>query len=247
MFSYIILGIVQGLTEFFPVSSSGHLVIAQELLGLRPEGIVLPIILHLGTLVAVIIFFSKDIISLFRSLKTILSLFTATVITASIALLGKDFFEKFFSSPRAVCLALFLTGMGLIFTRYFPLGTRRDVGVKDGIILGIMQAFAIIPGISRSGSTISTLLFRGIQKEDSFKLSFIASIPLIIGALILEFKKIDLAIQQNSINLLLGFIASLISGLLALFLLRLVIRRAKLYYFGYYSIFIALLAFIKIG
>ncbi len=246
MLNYIILGIIQGLTEFLPVSSSGHLVIAQSLLGFHSDEIAMSIVLHLGTLVAVIIFFFKDIISAFRDLRLAMFIVITTFITGSIALAGKDFFEKLFTSPRAAAAALFVTGTGLIFTKYFPVGLRREVRLKDSIILGFTQAFAIIPGISRSGITISTLLFRGLHKENSFRLSFLVFIPLILGASILEFKKIDFAIQHNPVNFLSGFIASLISGLLALFLLKLVIEKAKFYYFGYYCIFIALLSLIFI-
>lgn len=244
MIKYIVLGIIQGLTEFLPVSSSGHLVIAQDIFGFASDKIAVSVVLHLGTLVAVIIFFLKDIMLVFRDLKLAGFILLTTFITGSIGLAGRSFFESLFGSSRISIVALLVTGVILLFTRNYSFGSKKEIKLKDGIILGFTQALAIIPGISRSGVTISTLLFRGLNKETCFKLSFLVSIPLILGASILELEKIDFALQYNSANILLGFISSLISGLLALFLLKLVITKAKFYYFGYYCIFIALLFFI---
>ncbi|MBN2830774.1 MAG: undecaprenyl-diphosphate phosphatase [Candidatus Omnitrophica bacterium] len=247
MIKYILLGIIQGLTEFLPVSSSGHLVIAQRLFGFSGEEIAVSVILHLGTLFAVIIFFFGDIIKAMRDLKLIWFIVLTTFITGVIGILGRGFFEGLFNSPKAVIFALFITGVILLMTRRFPDGKKDKFKLKDALILGLTQAVAIVPGISRSGITISTLLFRGGSRETCFKLSFLVSIPLILGAALLEFKKIDFAIQDNPANIIAGFIASLISGLLSLFLLKLVIKCARFYYFGYYCILVAVLAlfFIK--
>jgi len=246
MFRYILLGIIQGLTEFLPVSSSGHLVIAQRLFGFTGAEVAVVIVLHLGTLVAVIIFFFRDIVVALRDMKLMAFILLATFITGAIGVLGKNFFESLFNSPQAAITALFITGIILLMTRKISTGERKKTELKDGIILGLTQAVAIIPGISRSGITISTLLFRGMHKEACFKLSFLVSIPLILGATLLEFKKVDLAMNNNPVNITAGFIASVISGLLALFFLKLVIKQAKFYYFGYYCIFIALLGLILI-
>jgi undecaprenyl-diphosphatase len=246
MFKYILLGIIQGLTEFLPVSSSGHLVLAQRLFGFTGEEVAVSIVLHLGTLVAVIIFFFRDIIAAVQDMKLMAFILLTTFITGTIGVLGKNFFESLFNSPQAVIAALFITGLILLMTRKASARERKETQLKDGIILGVTQAVAIIPGISRSGITISTLLSRGMDKEICFKLSFLVSIPLILGASLLEFKKVDFAVQNNPVNIIAGFIASVISGLSALFLLRLVIKRAKFYCFGYYCIFIALLALILI-
>lgn len=246
MLKYIVLGITQGLTEFLPISSSGHLVIAQRLFGFTGEEVALVVVLHLGTLVAVIIFFFRDIIAAVQDMKLMAFILLATFITGTIGILGKNFFEGLFNSPRVVMAALFITGLILLMTRKAFARGRQETQLKDGIILGVIQAAAIIPGISRSGITISALLFRGLHKEICFKLSFLVSIPLILGASLLEFKKVDFALQNNPVNIIAGFIASVISGLLALFLLRLVIKQAKFYCFGYYCIFVALLGLIFI-
>ncbi len=244
MFKYVILGIIQGLTEFLPVSSSGHLVIAQRLFGFTGEEIAVSIVLHLGTLVAVIIFFFKDIIIALRDLKLAAFILITTFITGAIGLSGKNFFESLFSSPRVSIAMLFITGVILLLTSRISINARKEIKLKDAVILGFTQAIAIIPGISRSGVTISTLLFRGLNKEICFKLSFLVSIPLILGASFLELKELNSAVQTNMVNILTGFTSSVVSGLLALLILKLVIKRAKFYYFGYYCIIAALLALI---
>jgi len=246
MFKYVILGVVQGLTEFLPVSSSGHLVLMQRILGLKGEEVALSLVLHLGTLAAVILFFLKDIKAAFKNKNTIYFILVATFITGVIGFLGKDFFEGLFSSPKLVMFSLTITGIILILTRYVPGKGREEVTVKDSIILGLSQALAIVPGISRSGVTISTLLFRKIDREISFRLSFLVSIPLIIGAFVLEIRSVNEAFGQNIPGYLAGFISSLVSGLLALILLKFVIRKARFHLFGYYCILIAVITFLFI-
>lgn len=247
MSKYILLGIIQGLTEFLPVSSSGHLVIMQNIFGITENQLAISVVLHLGTVFALIVFFFKDIVQTLRNIKLLLLIIVVSIITGIIGILGKDFFESLFSSVKLVAIALIVTGIMLILTRKFMHAKRNIMGIKDAIILGFTQAIAIIPGISRSGITISTLLFRRIDRETSFKFSFLASIPAIIGATLLEAKKINFALKTDLLNLVVGFIVSLLSGILALWILKLVLQRAKLYYFGYYCIFIAIitLLFIK--
>jgi undecaprenyl-diphosphatase len=241
MFKYILLGIIQGLTEFLPVSSSGHLVIAQRLLGMSGEGIALSVVLHLGTLVAVIVFFFNDILKLLRDIKSIGLILLVTLITGTIGVLGKDFFEGLFSSPKAVAVSFIITAAILLSTRKFNQAKKDKVGLKDAVILGFTQAVSIIPGISRSGTTISTLLFRRIKKEECFKFSFLVSIPVILGAALLEARKVYFAMEKDALSLIAGFIFSLLTGIAALGILKLVIQRAKFYYFGYYCIIIAVL------
>ena len=247
MIKYIILGIIQGFTEFLPVSSSAHLAIMQRVLGMRGEEVAISVVLHLGTLVAVVAFFFKDILRLLRDLKTISLVLSVTLITGVIGVIGKDFFESLFTSPKLIAIALVVTGIILISTRKFAEPDKAEVSFKDALILGFTQGIAIIPGISRSGITISTLLFRGIGRQACFRFSFLVSIPIILGAALLESRKIDFAIQHDFVNLLAGFIFSLFCGLAALSILKAVIQRAKLYYFGYYCFAVALvtLLFVK--
>lgn len=247
MFNYLLLGVIQGLTEFFPVSSSAHLVIAQHILGITENGLAISLVLHLGTILALLIFFYKNIFAALKDKRTIFLIAVVTVVTGAIGLLGKDFFEGLFSSIRDTALQLMATGVILLLTVKFMEAKRKEVRFLDALILGITQGIAIIPGISRSGITIASLLFRGIDKETAFNLSFLASIPAILGAALLEFKEVNTALKFEPLNLGLGFVASLLTGLFSLWALKLVVLKAKLHYFGYYCIIIAImtLLFIK--
>lgn len=246
MLKYIILGIIQGITEFLPVSSSGHLVIVQKLIGVTQQAVVISIVLHLGTSLALIIFFFNDILNLLRNIRLLSYIIIVTVVTGIIGVSGKDFFEKLFNSPRLVAMALIVTGTILILTKKFMQAKRSALNIKDAFTLGLTQGFAIIPGISRSGITISTLLFRGLDRETSFRFSFLASIPAIFGAAILEAKDISLTSNMQVGNLIIGFIFSLLTGILSLRILKIILVKAKLHYFGYYCIIIAIITLLFI-
>ncbi|MBM3255461.1 MAG: undecaprenyl-diphosphate phosphatase [Candidatus Omnitrophica bacterium] len=246
MLKYIFLGAVQGLTEFFPVSSSGHLLILQHLLGLSEDWLAISIVLHLGTACALVVFFLRDIIELLSNLRLFLLLALVTLITGIIGLAGRSFFEGLFSSAGRVAFAFMLTGIMLIFTKGFLLGERSNFNLKDALILGIMQSIAIIPGVSRSGITISTLLFRGLKKENGLRLSFLAAVPVIFAAAFLESRRIDFALKENWLGLVLGFLASFSCGIIALKLLRMILKKAKFHYFGYYCIVLAIVVFLFI-
>jgi undecaprenyl-diphosphatase len=243
---YIILGIIQGLTEFLPVSSSGHLVLFSWISGIEREQI-LPITIacHVGTLFAIFCFFAQDIFKMFKDLVLISLIFIVTVITGVFVLINKSFLEQLFQKPTFVCVALFATAILLILTRRFAKGRRNmfALNIKDAFWLGICQGLAVIPGISRSGITIFSLLARRVQPEVAFRFSFIAGIPAIIGSFILEAEKIGFAYCNNPINFWLVFGASFISGLLGLFILKRVVKGLKLHYFGYYLVVIATLGF----
>jgi undecaprenyl-diphosphatase len=239
MIKYILLGIVQGLTEFLPVSSSGHLVILQKILSIHAQEVAISVILHLGTLLAVIIFFWKDILNLLKNFKLLVLVAVVATITGVIGVLGKDFFESLFSSPKIVGLAWIFTGLLLISTKRITQLNRDKLNVKDALILGLTQGLAIIPGISRSGVTISTLFFRRINRSLAFTFSFLVSIPIILGAAILEARKIELIPKSDIMNLGIGFVFSFFAGLVSLLFLRIVINKAKFYYFGYYCLFLA--------
>ena len=247
MIKYIILGVVQGFTEFLPVSSSGHLVIMQNLFGMNSNSILIFVILHLGTVFAVITFFFKDIINLMRNMRLILLVIVVTLLTGIIALIGKDFFESLFFSPKAVAISLFVTAIVLLIAQKAMHGERNILNTKDAFILGAAQGLAIIPGISRSGITISSLLLRGIRKEEAFRFSFIASIPAIFGAAILELKDAQLCAGQGEFfNLIIGFMASFLSGLLALRIFKKLVLKTKLHYFAYYCIMVAVITLLFI-
>jgi undecaprenyl-diphosphatase len=245
MLKYIILGIIQGLTEFLPVSSSAHLVIMQRILDMRGLAVIISVVLHLGTALALVIFFFKEILAILRNPKVLLLATITTLITAAIGVSGKKFFESLFESPHLVAFALIVTGIILILTRNFITGHKRNnLNLKDAIILGFTQGLAIIPGISRSGITISTLLFRRVHRDTSFSFAFIIAIPVILGAALYEAKDINSLPAINLHSLFIGFIFSFVTGILSLRILKIFMDKAKLHYFGYYCILVAVVTII---
>jgi len=246
MLKLIILGIVQGLTEFLPVSSSGHLVLTQKIIGLPGEEIATSLILHMGTILALLIFFYRDILKIFRDRHMILMIAVVTFVTGVIGIIGKKFFESTFASTSWLVAGWFITAVVLISTKYFSQGKKGKVNSLDALIMGFAQGASILPSISRSGATVAALLFRGLKREEAFKFSFLASIPAIAGAALLESKDMVFSFQGHALDYIAGFIASLLCGIFSLWLLRLVIRKAKLYYFGYYCAVIAVLTLIFI-
>ena len=244
MFKYIILGVVQGLTEFFPVSSSAHLVIVQKLLGIFEQRVFISVILHLGTTLALIVFFFKDIVAALHNRRALIFIAIAVFVTAAIGIPGKKFFESLFASSFVAALGLIFSGVILILTRRFTQAKRNNFNYKDAFVLGLAQGLAIVPGISRSGVTISTLLFRRLDKETSFRLSFIASIPVVLGAVLLKIKDINNFSNLNLQGLLAGFIFSFAFGIIALKILKAFLEQAKLHYFGYYCILLAVVTII---
>lgn len=239
---YALLGVVQGLTEFLPVSSSAHLVLFQEMLQVKENQLVLDIILHLGTLCAVVIFLFGDIKRLLKG-RMLRYLIIVTALTAAVVLLGGDFFEKLFLRPKELILPLLVTGLILFLTKKFSKGKRglAQLNIGDAVYLGIIQGFCVIPGISRSGLTISTLLFRKVDKETAFKFSFLASIPAILGAVVFKLNDFTQIPTFEYKYMFVGFLVSFLSGFLALKLLLIVLRKARLYLFGYYCLALALI------
>jgi undecaprenyl-diphosphatase len=246
MIDYIVLGIVQGLTEFLPVSSSGHLAVLERVFGLSEQGVAISIVMHLGTLVSVLIFFYRDIIAALRNRRTVLFILIVTCITGTIGVFGKDFFESVFTSVKAIAFGWIATGIILLLTKRFMTSDRKTVTMKDAAILGVTQGIAILPGVSRSGMTISTMLYRKIEKVTGFTLSFLVSIPVIGGAALLEAKKIHFAVSGDPIQLVIGFFCSFFTGLVALLVLKRVIIMAKFHYFAYYCFALAVITLIWI-
>ena len=239
---------VQGLTEFLPVSSSGHLVFFQSLLGLKEPPIFFDVMLHLGTLLAVVIYFGTDIRKIIEGIgstlrkkeenregaKLFLWIILATIPTGLMGILFKDWFESFFSKPKLVGGMLLITGLVLWLTRFAKKEGKllRRMRWFEAILIGIAQGVAIIPGISRSGATISTGLFCGLDRELSGKFSFLLSIPAILGATLLEYKKIGTVSDLGTV--LIGTAVAFGVGILALTFLMKIIKIGKLYNFSYY-------------
>lgn len=226
----ILLGLVQGVTEFLPVSSSGHLVLIQEYLN-TDLGTVFDVVLHTATLTATIIFFWKELISLDKG--TITNLVIGSIPAAIFGLLIKDQIDLIFQIPIIAILGLVITSFFLISTKSSKKNNQK-LTTRKALKIGLAQAIALIPGVSRSGATIATSLNLGIKQEQAFTFSFLLSIPAIIGASLLNFSDLNLA-SGDITTYLAGFISALISGYLALTLLEKIIKQAKLYRFAYYT------------
>lgn len=252
----LILGIVQGLTEFLPVSSSGHLEIGRSILGLSgEEDITFTIIVHGATILSIIVVFRSYIAQLIKGLlhfklneethytgKIVLSMIPAVFI----GLLFEDKIESLFTGDlRLVGSMLLITATLLAFT-FFAKARKKGVSYRNAFIIGIAQAFAILPGISRSGATIATGLLLGTKREETATFSFLMVVPVVIGA---NAKKIiDLSsattIEANVsfLPLIVGFMAAFVSGLIACKWMLEIIKRGKLIYFAIYCFIIGITA-----
>ena len=257
----LLLGIIQGLTEFLPISSSGHLVLVQHLLGLREAELSFDVSVHVGTLAAVILYFRRDILAilggLIRSLKKVLirqDLPTAdrpqvrlaglivlgSIPTAVIGLALHGVADRLFASPLITGIMLLITGGLLFATRPGPRvrthagRTLDQLTIRDALVVGFTQGLAVMPGISRSGSTIALGILTGIRHETAARFSFLLSIPAISGAALLVLKD---AVQQGSVQLsscLMGGIAALVVGYAALALLVFLVQKGRLHLFAPY-------------
>lgn len=237
----IFLGIVQGLTEWLPISSSGHLVIVQQLLDLQVP-LVFDIAFHFGTLVSALAFFWKGIlkiISAFARLdfkshegQIILYIILGNIPVSIVGILLYDFIASTFSSLLIVGLSLLITGI-LLYSSKFP--KRKEVlNMKNCLIIGLAQAVALVPGISRSGATISVGRLRGIDDEANFKFSFMLSIPATIGANMLELTKVVGIGSINFAAVIIGIGIAAVVGYLSLKLLYDVLKRGRFHLFAFY-------------
>mgnify|MGYP001094847413 CR=1 FL=1 len=232
----IILGIVQGITEFLPISSSGHLVLLQSLMNVESPGVILEVTLHFGTLLSIIIFFRKRIVN-YLTIKKLTLIIVGTIPIGIIGFLLKKQIESLFSEPLVVCVMLSITGVVLFLTRT-RLKVKRELNLKTVFIIGVAQAIALIPGISRSGLTVSTALLIGISREQSFEFSFMLAIPALLGAFILEFPDITKS-SVNYFQIISGAITALLFGLFALWVFYKSIKKQRLHYFSYYLWFVS--------
>ncbi len=252
----MLLGAVQGLTEFLPISSSGHLVLGSELLNFQEQGLAFDIFVHFGTLISVCIVFRKELRAMLvaplaviqgRADKELTHFFywdiyviVATLPAVVVGLFLKDSIDQLFGSLLLVYCMLFVTGLIMTLTPYIK---EKDVKLNapKALLIGCAQAMAIFPGLSRSGSTIFMGMALGVNRETVARFSFIMSIPAILGAVVLQSKDL-LANPPDSGSLVLiavGTLASAICGYFAIILLLNVIRRNRLHYFGYYCLVLA--------
>ena len=236
----VISGVVQGLTEFLPVSSSGHLVILHRIFGFTEPQLTFDIFLHLGTMISVLIFFAKDIIDiLFKDRKMFFLLLLACIPTFIIGFSSKDIAERLFGSPLTVGYALVITGLWLLTAHFFAVRNKTHHAVSwfDSIVIGIAQGIAVIPGISRSGATIGAGLMLGLEGSAAVKFSFILSVPAILGASAVKFAHIGRSVSQTATaSFIAGGAAALLTGMIAIYLLLKAVKASKLWAFGAYCV-----------
>lgn len=249
----VILGIVQGLTEFLPVSSSGHLVLAERLLGVPAGDLSFEVVVHLATTAAVCLVFRRRLGKMAgavlkarvrlrdgklriadENLRLFLLLALATIPAAAVGCLFDDAVERAFSSPLAASTGLLVTGCILYGTRWAR-GGNTPVDWRRAVIIGLAQAAAILPGVSRSGSTISAGIYSGVKQEKAAEFSFLLSIPIILGAGAFKLKDLALSISPHGLLLLGGGgLAAGVCGFLAIKWLLELIKRNRLEYFSFY-------------
>ncbi len=245
---YLLLGIIQGLTEFLPISSSGHLLLAEHWLGLNPPGIALEVAVHFATLVSVIIVYWKDLREIFikGNWRYVALLALATAVTVAILLPVKSQLEVLTESTQIVRLAggmLLLTAIWLFAADYKLLraGSASQPGWFAAVLIGLVQAVAGLPGISRSGATIGAAIQAGLNRESAARFSFLLSIPVIAGAAVLVVPEAITVLREGTLNLAglaSAMLAALLSGIAAIHIVLWTLRRARLLWFGVYCVLI---------
>ncbi len=255
VFQAIVLGLIQGLTEFLPVSSSGHLVLAKSLFHIQEQGITFEVFVHFGTFLAVVVAFWGDIVKLvtvfFRWLahlsqtarlwkedatfRLLIFILVGSVPAGTIGVLLDKPIETAFSNPVFVSFMLLITGTILLLSRYGKT-QRAQPTLLDSILIGTAQAFAIIPGISRSGSTISTGMLLGVEKSEAARFSFLLALPVIFGAFVLKLKELlGTTVPTHEVwTLSVGTLVSFISGYFAIILLLDLVKKGKFSWFAVY-------------
>ena len=259
-FEAVVLGLLQGLAEFLPISSSGHLALAQSLFGVEADKVLLfAVLLHLGTLIAVFVVYWTDswelIVELCVTIKDLCTgkglrleerpvrklgvmIIVATIPTAVIGLLFNDFFEGLYSSMVAVGIGFLITGVLMFLAEKMGSANRdiRKMNCRNALFIGVLQGIAIYPGISRSGSTLVGGLTTGLKREFAVKFAFLISIPSILGSVVLEAPKalegdLDTALLGP---ILAGMLVAAVSGYFAIKTMIRIVSNKKLSYFSYY-------------
>lgn len=244
----IFLGIIQGLTEFLPVSSSGHLVLASHLLGTKQPGVSFEIIVHLGTLLSVVVYFRQRLFEILKApfddryksdRKLSGYLVLATIPAVVVGLAFQETFEQAFSDPLYASVALIITSGILFVSRFFKNATGK-IKLPTVIAMGLGQALAIFPGISRSGSTIVAGMMAGTSPVEVAEFSFLMAIPVITGAAVLQIKSLS-ELEAGLIGpYLVGALFSFAMGLAAVYAVLNVIKRGRFEYFAFYCLALGL-------
>jgi undecaprenyl-diphosphatase len=249
IFQALILGIVQGITEWLPISSSGHLVLFQQFFNMDAS-VAFDVLLHVATLIVIFIVFWKDITAIFKSLisirwddntKLFLFIILASIPTAIIGLLFQDWLKGLFTNMLLLGVFFIINGIILFLTKFAKEKQGKELNWLDSILMGIAQGLSIIPSISRSGATVSTGLFLGLKKEKLITFSFLIAIPAIIGAFVMESGNLSF---ENPLTLIIGSLASLVVGYFSLKFIIKIIEKGKWHYFAYYCVLLGIIIII---
>ena len=235
--SAIYFGLLQGLTEFLPVSSSGHLLLFRSLFAPYDSPLLLDIVLHTGSLLAIIWFFKEIIFDKKGMKKLIMPLFVGTIPAVLVGLIVYQRFQIIFSTPQLLGFSFLITSLFLVLFSCVPWGkiALTKIPSLNAFIVGLFQALAIIPGISRSGSTIFAGHLQKFNQKTTFAFAFLLAIPAILGSLVLSLKDGLVLGTINPLPVLVGFLASFVSSLFALKLLQVLLRKRNLSLFAVYT------------
>jgi len=259
LFHLILLAVVQGLTEFLPVSSSGHLVLLQHWTGSFDGDVFLDVVLHMGTLMAVLVVYRREARRLLTfdaaAVQYLVALAVGTLPAVAVGLLFKDAIEALFAAPRAAAVALVVTGLILFSTRRTSSGVLRLPGgwhpvappLHKALLIGCAQALAIVPGISRSGSTIAASLWLGLARDEAARFSFLLSVPAIAGALVLHLLHGDIVSEAGTTSLLLGAVVAFLVGLVAIRLTALMVVQRHFWKFAFYCLPVGIVCYFLLG
>lgn len=258
----IILGLIQGFTEFIPVSSSGHLVLAHHFFGVTEMGLSFDVALHMGTLLSLLVFFRKDLLNLAQAVirkqperKLVWFLALATIPAVITGMLLESAAESAFRSPRMVAINLAIVAVLMLFAeRFYHTHVKKptklqDVSLKQALIMGGAQAAAVIPGVSRSGSTITAGLFAGMNRVAATRFSFLLGIPIIFGAVIKVFTEPEAMnqLQDEKTIFAIGIITAFISGLFAIRFMLGFLAKHSLAIFAYYRIILSIIVLLVLA
>ena len=247
----VILGIVQGVTEWLPVSSSGHLVLFQHLFGIE-QPVIYDVVLHLGSLLVIFLVFWADIIALCKGvvrrerkyIEYALFLAIATIPIGLVGILLNDLVKSAFTDIRTVGVSLLLTAC-VLYLSQFPKEKNRKIGLKNAVLIGLAQAIAILPGVSRSGVTISAGMMQGVDKEEAARFSFLMFIPAILGATLVEVRNIGAIADPIALGI--GTLVSVVAGFFSLKLLLRAIRENHFSKFMWYCLGLGMVILLFLG
>ncbi len=259
LFYLILLAVVQGLTEFLPVSSSGHLVLLQHWTHAFDGDVFLDIVLHVGTLLAVLVVYRREVKRLLSfdaaAVQYLTALAVGTLPAVLVGLVFKSAIEALFVNPRAAAVSLVVTGLILLSTRRTRSEVLRLPGgwhpvpppLHKALLIGCAQALAIIPGISRSGSTIAASLWLGLARDEAARFSFLLSVPAITGALVLHLLHGEITSEAGTASLLLGAFVAFLVGLVAVRLTALLVVQRHFWKFVFYCVPLGVVSYFVLG